>query len=79
MSDNILDSITNYIIKNYSCHTIILLAMRNKKLGKTERLAKAMSVLHERNIISSPVKLTTTRKPTTVYQVNPMVLPGRLN
>ena len=53
--------------------------MRNKKLGKTERLAKAMSVLHERNIISSPVKLTTTRKPTTVYQVNPMVLPGRLN
>jgi len=24
MSDNILDSITQYIIKNYSCHTIIL-------------------------------------------------------
>jgi hypothetical protein len=48
----------------------LVLAMRNKKSGKSERLAKALQVLYERNIISAPVKLPT-RKPTTVYYVNP--------
>ena len=51
----------------------IVLAMRNKKLGKPERLLKAMQLLHERNIISAPIKLTTTRKPTTLHYVNPML------
>lgn len=48
----------------------IVLAMRNKKMSKPERLQKAMLVLSERNIISAPVKLPT-RKPTTLYYVNP--------
>ncbi len=51
----------------------IVLAMRNKKLGKSERLLKAMQLLHERNIISVPIRLTTTRKPTTIYHINPML------
>jgi putative DNA primase/helicase len=38
----------------------IVLAMRNKKLGKSERLLKAMQLLHERNIISLPIRLATT-------------------
>lgn len=50
----------------------IVLAMRNKKLRKTERLQKALMVLNERNIISSPIKLPT-RKPTTIYHVNPLL------
>lgn len=48
----------------------IVLAMRNKKMSKPERLQKALLILQERNIISAPVKLTT-RKPTTLYHVNP--------
>jgi hypothetical protein len=51
----------------------LVLAMRNKTLGKAERLNKAIHVLRERNIISSPIKLST-RKPTTMYRVNPMVI-----
>jgi hypothetical protein len=54
----------------------IVLAMRNKKLGKSERLLKAMQLLHERNIISLPIRLATTRKPTTLYYVNPQLLTG---
>lgn len=54
----------------------IVLGMRNKKLGKTERLLKAIQMLHERNIISAPIRLATTRKPTTVYYVNPMLTFG---
>ncbi len=54
----------------------IVLAMRNKKLGKPERLLKAMQLLHERNIISAPIRLTTTRKPTTLYYANPMLTFG---
>ncbi|HVV67949.1 MAG TPA: YfjI family protein [Gammaproteobacteria bacterium] len=51
--------------------TELVLAMRNRKLGKPERLSKALHVLYQRNIISSPIKIATTKKPTTVYQVNP--------
>jgi hypothetical protein len=51
----------------------IVLAMRNKKIGKPDRLLKALLKLKERNIISAPVKLPT-RKPTTLYYVNPSLL-----
>jgi hypothetical protein len=53
--------------------TEVVLAMRGKKLGKSERLQKALHTLHERNIISVPMKIPT-RKPTTCYYVNPMLL-----
>jgi hypothetical protein len=51
----------------------VVFAMRNKKLGKSERLVKALSLLNERNIISAPIRLLT-RKPTTIYYVNPILL-----
>lgn len=51
----------------------ILLAMRGKKLGRTDRLNKALQVLHERSIISPPIKVPT-RKPTIRYQVNPQLI-----
>jgi hypothetical protein len=64
-------------IKTRNEHTFtkseVVLAMRNKKLGKSERLARALHLLNERNIISSPIK-EFTRKPTTVYYVNPILL-----
>ncbi|VVC76772.1 hypothetical protein AQUSIP_20980 [Aquicella siphonis] len=50
----------------------IVLAMRNKKMSKPERLQKALMILHERNIVSAPVKLPT-KKPTTLYYVNPQL------
>lgn len=50
----------------------ITLAMRNKKWGKAERLHKILQVLHERHYISAPVRLPT-RKPTTLYHVNPVL------
>jgi hypothetical protein len=53
--------------------TEIMLAMRNKKLGKTERLQRALQVLKNRNMISQPVKLPT-RKPTAFYYVNPFIV-----
>jgi hypothetical protein len=53
----------------------VVLAMRGKKLGKSERLHKALQILHERNIISAPMKIPT-RKPTTLHYVNPMLLAG---
>ncbi len=53
--------------------TELVLAMRNRKSGKPERLSKALQVLYQRNIISSAIKITTTRKPTTIYQVNPQL------
>ncbi len=52
--------------------TEIVLAMRNKKMSKPEQLQKALMILHERNIVSAPVKLPT-RKPTTLYYVNPQL------
>jgi hypothetical protein len=51
----------------------VVLAMRNKKLGKSERLVKALCLLNERNIISAPIRLLT-RKPTIIYYVNPILL-----
>lgn len=48
-------------------------AMRNKKMAKKERLSKAIDLLIERNIISPPSKLPT-RKPTTIFRVNPEVI-----
>lgn len=50
----------------------LALAMRNKKMGKADRLSKAIQILIDRNLISRPQKLTT-RKPTTVYYVHPSV------
>jgi Protein of unknown function (DUF3987) len=56
--------------------TDLVLAMRNRKLGKPERLSKALVLLNQRNIISPPIKLSHTRKPTTIYQVNPGLFIG---
>jgi hypothetical protein len=53
--------------------TEVVLAMRGKKLGKSERLQKALLILHERNILSAPLKIPT-RKSTTLYCVNPILL-----
>jgi hypothetical protein len=48
----------------------LLLALRNRKVGRSARLKKALQMLKERNLISDPIKLPT-RKPTTVYYVHP--------
>jgi len=53
--------------------TQVTYAMRHKKLGKAERLIKALTVLMDRNLISEPQKLTT-RKPTTFFRVHPSIL-----
>ncbi|HVV68193.1 MAG TPA: YfjI family protein [Gammaproteobacteria bacterium] len=50
----------------------ITLAMRGRKLGKAERLLKGLRVLQQRNIISQAIKLPT-RKPTTLYYINPQL------
>lgn len=50
----------------------IALAMRNKKFAKAERLAKALSLLMERNLLVA--RRLATRKPTTLYYVHPAVL-----
>jgi len=55
----------------------LMLAMRNRKLGKSERLAKALQILRERNLISEPVKLPT-RKPTTVCYVHPSAVAEKI-
>ncbi|HEV2613239.1 MAG TPA: YfjI family protein [Gammaproteobacteria bacterium] len=51
----------------------ILMRTRNKKLGKTERLTKALKVLRNRNLISDAAILPT-RKPTSLYHVHPLAL-----
>jgi hypothetical protein len=48
----------------------LLIAMRNRKSGRSERLKKALQILKERNLISDSIKLDT-RKPTTIYHVPP--------
>ncbi len=48
----------------------ITLAMRGRKLGKAERLLKGIRILQQRNIVSQPIKLPT-RRPTTLYHINP--------
>lgn len=46
--------------------------MHNKKLGKAERLNKALEILINRNILSDPITLPT-KKPTITYKVNPII------
>lgn len=48
----------------------LLLAMRGRKLGRSERLKKALVILQEHHLISEAVKLPT-RKPTTIYHIHP--------
>lgn len=52
--------------------TELLTAMRNRQLGKVERLNKAIEVLINRNILSPPITVPT-KKPTILYQVNPCI------
>lgn len=59
--------------KPFFTQTDVTLAMRHRKLGKAEPLAKALSILIGRSLISKPEKLPT-RKPTTLYHVNPALL-----
>lgn len=54
----------------------LLLALRNRRIGKSERLSKALRLLKERNLISGPIKLPT-RKPTTIYYVSPVALESK--
>jgi hypothetical protein len=51
----------------------ILMRTRNKKLGRTERLNKALKVLRNRNLISDATVLPT-KKPTSLYFVHPLAL-----
>lgn len=52
----------------------IVLAMRNKKFAKAERLTKALTILMERNLLDA--RKLATRKPTTLYYVHPAILEG---
>ncbi len=45
-------------------------AMRNRKLGKKERLACALGILIDRNILQTKID-SSTRKPTTLFLINP--------
>lgn len=49
----------------------IINAMRNRRMGKKERLAKALGILTDRNILSMLHTDKTTHKPTDVYFINP--------
>ncbi|MBT7087555.1 DUF3987 domain-containing protein [bacterium] len=51
----------------------ITYAMRNRKLGKKERLVSALGVLIDRNILQTKVDRST-RKPTTHFLVNPNLI-----
>jgi hypothetical protein len=65
-----------YLISNNKPHytkSDITYAMRHKKCGKSERLNKALKILNERNFNSEPM-LRPTRKPTTIYYLNPVLL-----
>ncbi len=53
--------------------TEIINRTRNKKLGKVERLNKALQVLRNRNLVSKAVEVPT-RKPTFKYYVHPLAL-----
>lgn len=48
-------------------------ALRNKKYGQSQRLIKALAFLQERHLISAPIRLNT-RKPTTLFRVNPLAM-----
>ncbi len=51
----------------------ITYAMRNRKLGKKERLTYALGILTDRNILQARIDHST-RKPTTHFLVNPNLL-----
>lgn len=53
--------------------TEVTYAMRHRKLGKKERLASALQILIDRNILQSRVD-SSTHKPTTHFLVNPLLL-----
>lgn len=53
--------------------TEVLTALRNRKVGKSERLQKALRVLIERNILTAQ-RLPTPRKATLEYYVHPTLL-----
>lgn len=48
-------------------------SLRNKEVGKSERLKKALQTLIERNYIGEP-RRRPTRKPTIYYEINPQLL-----
>jgi hypothetical protein len=50
----------------------ITYAMRHKKMGKKERLTKALGMLIERNLVSAQ-QLPTPNKPTMLYQLHPVI------
>jgi len=52
----------------------ITFAMRNRKLGKKERLTPALKTLIERHILQSKID-NSTRKPTTYFLINPNLTP----
>lgn len=53
--------------------TEVTKAMRHKKLGRAERLNKAIAILIDRNLIRE-TRNSQTRKPTTVYQIHPALI-----
>lgn len=53
--------------------TEIINAMHNRRMGKKERLGKAIEALINRNILSQVHLDTSTRKPTDVYFINPAI------
>jgi hypothetical protein len=51
----------------------LVYAMRNRRLGRADRLNKAVAVLMERNLIEVE-KIPSSHKPTISFQVHPAVL-----
>lgn len=51
----------------------LLMHMRNRKLGKAERLNPALETLIDRNILSELIEPSTYRKPITLFRVHPKV------
>jgi putative DNA primase/helicase len=51
----------------------ITYAMRNRKLGKKERLTCALGILIDRNILQTKID-SSTRKPTTYFFINPSLM-----
>jgi hypothetical protein len=51
----------------------ITYAMRNRKLGKKERLIRALEILIDRNILQTKTD-NSTRKPTTHFLINPNLI-----
>ena len=66
-----------YWIEHYGNNSFtkskITYEMRHRKLGKKERLTKALDILVERNILQEQTDRST-RKPTTIFLVNPKLV-----